>query len=663
MISFWRDRLFRETWHPSFEELMLFLDGELGAKRDRVGAHTKNCWSCRLRLEKIDRAISEFMEARNASFAGSSALPPHGLPQQFTAKLEQLEIECGSPSLFSGLFGEYARGLSALRISPKPAVLVASMALLAVIFFRLNLTQPVSAKEILFRVKEAEARELEHIPAPVIYEKLQLRVRSQNHSQAVTWEVWNDTRNNRLRRVREAEDEAGDILPVIDGFEEMFRTHRADLGRPLSAGNYEAWRGSIARESEEVIEGTLPDGQKATILKVTGQGPFATGAIVGTELTVRAADWHPVGQRLLVQKQNGVVDYSLGEVAFNVMSLSAVPASIFGEPRPAPVRTPYTPVRRLMPTPVVVDLWPADTDLLPSEAGLTAAEVEARYALHSVKACVGRPIEVRVGVGRIEVEGVADTEERKEEILLALRGIPHVAANIRTVAEAAAASTEGANDDVTGGETPKSKLAVEESLTRYFAANQCAGIPSDAQSACTRDQIASLSREALSRSEGAQAHAWALRRLVEWGPFLGRSALRTSSQRLLDLMLRDHMEGLRGELAEWRARLKPVLLALAGNDSTGSQTILLQAHGQQADWVASSLIRLCTSVEETGNLTLGTFAETNRPVTQPEQAIQELLANLNTLNRDFPKLEEEIGAELSDLPRVSVSREKLESNK
>jgi len=59
MINFWRNRLFHQTWHPSFEDLMLYLDGELGAKKDRVGSHARNCWSCRLRLEKIERAISE----------------------------------------------------------------------------------------------------------------------------------------------------------------------------------------------------------------------------------------------------------------------------------------------------------------------------------------------------------------------------------------------------------------------------------------------------------------------------------------------------------------------------------------------------------------------------------------------------------------------------
>ena len=48
----------------------------------------------------------------------------------------------------------------------------------------------------------------------------------------------------------------------------------------------------------------------------------------------------------------------------------------------------------------------------------------------------GRPIAVRVGLGRIEVDGVVDSDERKAVVLLALRGIPLVTAGIRSVAEA-----------------------------------------------------------------------------------------------------------------------------------------------------------------------------------------------------------------------------------
>jgi hypothetical protein len=45
----------------------------------------------------------------------------------------------------------------------------------------------------------------------------------------------------------------------------------------------------------------------------------------------------------------------------------------------------------------------------------------------------------------------------------------------------------------------------------------------------------------------ARAQAWALRRLVEWEPFLKRDESRTSTRPLLELMAREHMDGLRND--------------------------------------------------------------------------------------------------------------------
>jgi hypothetical protein len=78
--------------------------------------------------------------------------------------------------------------------------------------------------------------------------------------------------------------------------------------------------------------------------------------------------------------------------------------------------------------------------------------------------------------------------------------------------------------------------------------------------------------------------------------------------------------------------------------------------------VTDSLLRLCAAVEEAGNLTLGTFAETNRPAAQPEQAIRQLMSKLDALNREFPKFESEVGGEFLALPKTSVSREQPVGN-
>jgi hypothetical protein len=65
-------------------------------------------------------------------------------------------------------------------------------------------------------------------------------------------------------------------------------------------------------------------------------------------------------------------------------------------------------------------------------------------------------------------------------------------------------------------------------------------------------------------------------------------------------------------------------------------------------------------MEEVGNLTVGTFAETNRPVSEPEQAMKELLTKLDELNQEFPDLEGHLGAELSGFGKTEVSSERQE---
>ena len=180
MTSFWRRGLFRQTWHPSFEELMLFVD-EPRSKTDKVETHLKSCWSCRVRREKIDRAISAYMSARNASFAGSRGFPKHALPA-FERKLDQLAEESGAPGLFPVFLQEHLQGFLLSRYPLKIAAFVSCLLLVVLVLLRLASAPPVSAKEILDRVRQAEAKELQQSSLPVVYEKLRLRRTSPSQS-------------------------------------------------------------------------------------------------------------------------------------------------------------------------------------------------------------------------------------------------------------------------------------------------------------------------------------------------------------------------------------------------------------------------------------------------------------------------------------------------
>jgi hypothetical protein len=95
---------------------------------------------------------------------------------------------------------------------------------------------------------------------------------------------------------------------------------------------------------------------------------------------------------------------------------------------------------------------------------------------------------------------------------------------------------------------------------------------------------------------------------------------------------------------------------MLGGDYSGKEKQSAEKENSDGAWVTPSLLRLCTTVEEAGNLVLGTFAETNRPVNQPERAMKDLMSQLDDLSKEFPKLEADLSVELSGFPKTVVSR-------
>lgn len=667
-LSSWRRKLSLQIWHPSFEEMLLHLDGESPSRADKVALHVQGCWSCRLRRDEIERTISAFMEIRDQALRDTAKFPDRLLPV-FEAKLERLDCEIGRASFFSGLSRTLALGFAYTR----SAIFVAVVALIVLLVVRLSQFQTVSADEVLHQVRESEARQVREVAGPVIYSKIRLcRSSSRQPAENLTWEIWSHAATNRLRQ--RVEDASGAPLPemkrnrssaatpaAVSELEQMFRTHKADFSRPLSAANYEAWRSSISEESDEVRETRLPSGEKAIILKASGQGPFAHDAIVSSEYAVRAGDWHPVQQHLRVQKENEVVEFTLGEVAFNVIAAESLPPSFFPETAARPRRVVNLRVPEFPPTSTVPGVEPPPIpalEPLPLQADLLAEEVEAWYALHTVKACLGRPLAVVRGTREIEVQGVVETEERRTEVNFALRGIPHVVSRLKTLDETP--DGDGAPDKQAQSgpvEMPNRNLPIENLLKQYFAGSVCASVPANSRSRCVQEKIGETSRSALARSDAAMSQAWALRHLAEWEIFLKRGELRTSTRRLMDLMVRDHMDALKKQLDQWRGGLEPILSSLPIDHHASpvrGEKAKAVAPEASSDWAATKLLHLFAGVRGTADLTLGMLADTNRPVAQGEVAVKDVLLRFAELDGEFHRVKAELGMELSE-PRTVLT--------
>jgi hypothetical protein len=406
----------------------------------------------------------------------------------------------------------------------------------------------------------------------------------------------------------------------------------------------------------------LANGDKALTLTTSTTGPFALNAIVKAALVVRTEDWHPVEERLEVQVEEGVHDYELTEIAFEVVSLNNFNALVFaGLERRAPVARASLPLT-------------APPLRSPTDPELTAAEINARYALHRLRACVGESVEVsRDSTGRVEVRGVVETSERKQQLLAGLRGVAFVRVNIRSVTETGMAEPSPPESSSRSGKREEAVLAhqgdivhvqstrlpIEDQLRDYFAQNGAGASPAQEGGATMRAgierQIIELSSQAVSLSLGASAEVGALRQLAENYPSARIREFDPTSRWLLEAMLRDHLAALRTHMEQSAALLRPVLFScekqnLAYRPSEGIGPPHLPDSGDLT-WEAWTF-RVFITVDHAERLTDFLFAGASLPARQTE-AIRDLLADLNQMNDEIQRLQLSIDQNFSGGSQVA----------
>jgi hypothetical protein len=631
------------------------------------------------------------MEHRKAKRAILPNFPSES-QARFRVKLEQLELESGEPPLLPSLFGSVNDGVGFPRLSLRSAAFLLASCLTVFFLIRLNSAPPVSAQELLQRTENAEAQRIAQVSIPVVYRKLQVRRSSSNspaprREESVSWEIWNDTSNKRFKEriggpnerqlnipgkdsavIGDRHQQFAKVPPILTELEQVFQANHMDWRMPLSPGAYAAWRRSISVKSEETNETKLTDGDKALALKTAGAGPFAPNGIIQNELVVRAEDWHPVEQRLKVQEENGVWDYQLTEADYRILALNTLTPSIFADLNP-----PSTPIPR---APTAASLSTAGA------AGSIAAEMKVHYALHRVKACLGEPIElVRDLSGRIEVRGLAATRERKEELLAALQGLPHVTANIQVIEGAVKAapsslpqlSSEEIRQEAASSEehliqVRTARLPIQDQLERYFTEQENEPTAGKRQAgekpAHLSVRMAEFSNQVVALSDAALAEAWALRRLAEKYPRLKSDDLPPATRWLLEVMVRDHITDLRTQIDRSRMLLEPVLTSIAEKSEGTVDTKETQPSdalsGTDSVWTAE-VLRLFSTVKHIQQVTAWLLAGGALPAGPEENPIVNVLAAFHQAESELANFERRVAREFSSRPNLLTMQDQLES--
>lgn len=588
--------------HASEAELLLYVDGELKPRQaEWVREHLQACWECRGRCEQTERAICEFVEYRRAGLGSHWEGPPGGWPN-LGARLSRLATESGNRAAFS-----------ALKLSPSPSLRLVSVVLVclvAVALWRFTSVRTVSAKEFLESATKAESESIRRVQRPVVHQKLAVRRRSTaGPDQAGTLEIWSDVERVQLKR------QGSD--PLWQELQQVFQANRMAGKPPLSAAAYQSWRVSIDRKQEEVLASTLADGTQAWTLKTTAEAPFDPQEIMEGELTVRAWDWRPVRETLRVQGATEIRQYELTAIAFDIVARNSLPPDLFAERRVSlpPLRPP-----RLARPIALPPVQPAA--VVQNES----AELEAVYALHRLEACRGEAIEViREATGEAVVRGVAETIQRKSELLHALEMVRGLKFQIETAEEVQEPPPWPGMEETPAMIVETPPLPIGEALAKYFA-QQPGSAGASSRVAAVSDEAVSLARELL-------ADAWALRRLAERFP-AGEKQMGVPWRWLLEEMARDHLASLQAKLARTRALLEPVLASVAHQSVLAEGAAgFVQRIRAESGWPGSCL-EVFRRVERIHTLVNGLLAGTGG-IGEPVPAAAELLAA-------FPQAEKQL---------------------
>lgn len=240
-------------------------------------------------------------------------------------------------------------------------------------------------------------------------------------------------------------------------------------------------------------------------------GSDTTSQLVRATLTLNRSDLHATEQTLVVKSMNRVSEYRFIEASYQRHGIESVPKLVFDPDPELAGSAAHEPVsdqeaRMVMPTPAMSDLE------------LAALEVEARYLLDQVGANLGEQVTfARTADGRLRIEALVDTDNRKAELVRALEPIernPAVAIDVSTIAEASKRHGQPTTSEpsvITRFEGGRSEMPAYEDLRRHFTEKLGRGA-SDAEVEREIQRFAAMMQI---RAEEPMKQAWALKRLVE----------------------------------------------------------------------------------------------------------------------------------------------------
>jgi hypothetical protein len=188
-------------------------------------------------------------------------------------------------------------------------------------------------------------------------------------------------------------------------------------------------------------------------------------------------------------------------------------------------------------------------------------EVDVAYLLNQAKADRNEQVALtRSAGGSLRVEGIVETEQRKNELLRSLAPVtqnPAVTIDIRTVEEALQRTPTPNAISIHQAEVTANNIAVDRELRDYFSRQNSGNGDLDGT-------VRSFSSRTVKRAYDAMFHALALKRLVNRFANVDMRTVAPDARAKWLAMVRERASAFEREMALLRRDLQPIFFAGAG---------------------------------------------------------------------------------------------------
>jgi RNA polymerase sigma factor (sigma-70 family) len=294
-------------------------------------------------------------------------------------------------------------------------------------------------------------------------------------------------------------------------------------------------------------------------------------------LTLSKSDFHAIEQTLVVQRGGVLREYRFVEASFEVLPLKDAAPNAF-EIEPELIgRTgePGRPGERALRDLTANRVPPSLSTSTPPVAS-AELEVDVAYLLNRAKADRNEQVNLtRSAGGSLRVEGVVDTQQRKDEFLRALAALsnnPAVKIEIRTVAEASQHQSPTGPVIVEGAEETANTIAADEELRAYFEKRNPNG--------STDEAIRSYSSRTVNRAYRALFQVIELKQLINRFANVDMRTVAPDARAKFLAMVHEHALAFERENAVLRQEIGPVFFP--GQALTAAEEVSIQSDADLA---------------------------------------------------------------------------------